>query len=284
VIYMISIRATAHTLKEMLRPVNQLVSECRIHYTPDGIKSTVVGPANTAMIALDLPAHMFQDYQVNETKQIGLELWRYNQKLQYANKNDIIGMRIETEESKLSVQGTQDTQGATSEPKRPYKINKMVLEDPDGFQDIIQLVDPEAIRKEPKIPSLNNTAFITMPVSRFKKIIKKSVFSEPVRKGKKRNRSGNQIRFQVDSGTFVTVSGNSDNPCTSRTTNTTSECTVDGTGKAIYDLDELLLIANAIRCKSVSLQFANDYPLVIKFTVLEYGEIQYLLAPRVESA
>lgn len=261
---MIHIKGNATALKQMFKPLEAVAKEIRLNITAEGLTSKAVNPQNTAMLGLELPKHIFMDWEV-EPITIGIELLKWNRALQYADKKEIIDINIQMDKSAIG---------------EGLKYGQISFEDADGFQDIIPVVDAEAIRKEPKVPELSRTAFVTIPTARLKKILRKSYLHE---QGEGKKYRSAYVTFEAKDGKFITTAEGQTSKCITKTTNDNTGCIVDGTGKALYALDELLEIIKVIKSDVVGLEFANDYPLGIKFAVLNHGVATYLLAPRVES-
>lgn len=265
---MIHIKSKGEILKKIFKPITAVDKEFRLHITPNGLTTAVVNPSNTAMLKLDIPSIIFDTFEVDADTIIGLELWRWQQKLQYTKNSDVVNIHIQMDKSAIS---------------DDLKYGTMVIDDGDGFQDTLSIVDPESMRKEPKISSLTKTAFVTLSVARLNKILKKSYVREPTQKGKRRSFTTSAIGFEVVDGVFNTTSENYTSKCNTRTTSETPLCGVRGEGKALYSLDELLYILKEIKNKFVEIEFAKDYPLTMKFSHLENCLAEWMLAPRVES-
>jgi len=114
----------------ILKGLEVLVSEARIHFQEQGLHSRAVDPANVAMVIVDVPRENLEAYSIDEEK---------------IKKNELVELKVE-DETTLKV-----------------KFGSVVYS--------VSLIDPSAIRKEPKIPNLELPAKIVLDAGEFKKAI-----------------------------------------------------------------------------------------------------------------
>lgn len=262
---MVYFKTTNRDLKSLMLPINTLVKECRLNFTSEGINCRAVNPTNTAMIVVDYPKEIFKEYSIADTQiptikrntTMGLEFESLNRKIKYNEPKAILDISTVTATNAIGVE------------------TSMMIKS-DGFSDKINLIDPSSIRKEPKIPELKLNAVFTIPTKRFLKILNKSKY----RGNKNKNSySTSYIKFATQNGKFITETFKDDiHPTTSETVIETQE-----SAKGYFDADELLKITKIIKSKDISIEMGVDYPIKIKFDILEKGKAEFMLAPRVES-
>jgi len=260
---MISFKTTNRELKSLMLPINILVKECKLNFTPDGINCKVVNPANTAMIAVDYPKELFKEYTISDghttarPTMVGLEFESLNRKIKYNEPKAILYIFTTTATNAIGVETSMT-------------INS------DGFSDKIDLIDPASIRKEPKISELKLNAKFTISTKRFLKILNKSRYGG---NKKKNSYSSSYIKFSTQDGKFLTETYKEYiHP-------TTSETIIDSqySSMGLFDADELLKITKIIKSKEITIEMGVDNPIKIGFDVLEKGKAEFLLAPRIES-
>lgn len=255
---MVSFETTNRELKALILPINTLVKECRLNFQDWGVSVRAVNPTNTAMISIDYPKEIFKEYRIDSNLQtVGLEFATLNRKIKYNEPKEIL---VITTTSATNAIGVEES----------FTIRS------DGFSDKINLIDPASIRKEPKIPELKMTSEFTIATKRFLKILNKSKNSG---NKKKNSYSESYIHFKTQDGKFLTETTRGDiHP-------TLSETSIESQGSAngYYDADELLKITKIIKSKNITIEMGVDYPIKIKFDVLEKGKAEFMLAPRVES-
>lgn len=115
-----------------------VVTEAKIHFNDDGVHATAVDPANVAMADAHLSTDAFESYDSGAVT-IGVNLNRLDEELSFAEKGDLIRVRVDMETRKLK------------------------LDIGDHVKPTIGLIDPDSIRQEPDIPDLDlpNGAVIT---------------------------------------------------------------------------------------------------------------------------
>jgi len=112
----------------ILKGLEVLVSEARIHFQEQGLHSRAVDPANVAMVIVDVPRENLEAYSIDEEKTVGVDVNRIYDIARSIKKNELVELKVE-DETTLKV-----------------KFGSVVYS--------VSLIDPSAIRKEPKIPNL----------------------------------------------------------------------------------------------------------------------------------
>jgi proliferating cell nuclear antigen len=142
---MIEAVINAGIFKDIVDAVACLVDECKLNYTPDGIKVAAVDPANVAMVHLDLGAASFQHYEANRGT-IAVDLVKMKDALAGAAGDDTVEIKV-LDGGKLVLR-----YGATT-----YRLS---------------LLDPGSIRKEPKKPFLDHPVKVVINGSDLKRMVK----------------------------------------------------------------------------------------------------------------
>lgn len=269
---MIKVTAKNKEFQEMFAAMRQIADEIRLNITQDGLKSAMVNPANTSMLYMELPRSIFNGFYVDESRTIGLNLSEWYSAIQFNSPKDLIEFELEITKQFSGAQGTG----------QPYESIYGVFKDLDGFEDAIAILDPAALRREPKPIPPPTSATVIIPTERIRKILKKASMT---RGQKKRNRSRYSadyyIKFKVENGT-LTTSHEADIRKGKSKTIAGNGIEITGEAHACYSTSELMNIMAAIKDKTVTLSFGTDYPLEIYFKILQHGTGRYLLAPRVE--
>ena len=150
-------------LKDIVDAVKCLVSECKLNYTPDGIKVAAVDPANVAMVHLDLKAASFQSYEANRGT-VAVDLVKLKDALAGAASDDKVELKV------LDGGKFQLRYGATT-----YRLS---------------LLDPGSIRKEPKKPNLDQPVKVVINGSDLKRMVESC------------KKVGSRVRFESGNGFF----------------------------------------------------------------------------------
>ena len=130
----------------ILGGLKTLVSEAKWHFKEEGFHSRAVDPANVAMVIVDVSRENMEAYSIDEEKVIGVDVNRIFDIARSIKKNEPVELQVEDETTLKVKFGSVE-----------YSVS---------------LIDPSAIRKEPKIPKLDLPAKIVLDAGEFKKAIK----------------------------------------------------------------------------------------------------------------
>ncbi|MDS0284710.1 DNA polymerase sliding clamp [Haloarcula onubensis] len=126
---------SADTLQSALDSVSVLVDECKIHLEPEGLEIRAVDPANVGMVDLELAASGFESYEADGGL-IGLNLTMFKKVIGMADSSQLIHLELNEQIRKLDIRfGEVD-----------YTL---------------ALINPQSIRQEPDIPSLDAPVTLT---------------------------------------------------------------------------------------------------------------------------
>ena len=230
-------------LKTLLKGLNVLVSEARWHFTDRGLNVRAVDAANVAMVIATVEPDAFQAYKIEDNVVVGVELDRlYDMCKGFDNKDyaDITVM-----DGKLSV-----TSGSIT-----YTT---------------AIIDPSAIRREPKIPELDLPAEVVVEAKEFKKAIAAV------------ERVDDEAIFEkTDEGFRIVGKGDVDSVAYSVDNSELIDAN-NGRARARFGVDylkEFCKVANG----AVKIRFGNDYPCWLTFNPKDGFTIEYVQAPRIEA-
>jgi proliferating cell nuclear antigen len=235
-------------LKDTAEVLSAMVHEAKLKLMPQGISVNAVDPANVAMVSIDLAKDAFDSFEATDGE-LGIDIVKLNHIMEMANKEDIIKLELDENAHKLVISMR-------------------------GLAYTMSLLDPSSIRKEPKIPSLDLPAHITLKGEDFKRAVKAA------------EKVGDYMNIGVKGEVFFMESeGDTDKVLME----VTKEQLVDITPcevTSLFSLDYLSDISKtAGRASQLTLDVGKDYPIRINFPFAEgHGQALYMLAPRVESA
>lgn len=234
-------------LKTISRAIVALVSECRIHFLNKGLHSRAVDPSNVAMVIVDVPKESVDSYRIEAEKTIGLDMNRVFDISKTISAKDLVEISLQDENNLRIKFGSVE-----------YNL---------------ALIDPSAIRKEPRIPELNLPAKIVLDAGEFKKAISATEkISENVVLKSDKNSFTIEAKGDVEKLTF-TMAG--------------SELVEfnGGEAKSMFSIDylkEFCKVANVGDLLTIYL--GTNYPARFSFELVGGKvRVEYILAPRVES-
>jgi proliferating cell nuclear antigen len=235
----------AETLRDAIESVSSLVDEVKFSISEKGLELKAVDPANVAMVSLKIGAEAFEFFKADQGE-IGVDLVRLSDVLSMADKGETVQLELDEESHKLKI-GV----GALS-----YTLS---------------LIDPTAIRKEPRIPELDLPAHVTLPGAELRRAVKAA---EKV--------SDHVILGVSDEGFYMEAKGDIDS-LKLKIPSTELLGMKPGEARSLFSLDYLEDMSKSIgKAGEVTLEMGIDYPLRVSFKIGQPVEINYLLAPRIE--
>lgn len=237
----------AGTLKEAIGGVTRLVDEGKFKLGEDGISLKAVDPADAAMVLLDIEREAFSEYECDEEEEIGMDLERLE---------DILGVMSGSSEVSIELgEGTMELRS-------------------DGLDYRMTLPDPSSIRKEPKIPDLDLKARIFMEGDEFRRAVKAA------------QKVSDHIAMKTEDEIFVLeASGDSDSLTFEMGVDDLIDIENDEDSRSLFSLDYLDDMSRAInKADEIRLRLGTDLPVMVDFSLGEGVEMEYLLAPRIETA
>ncbi|WP_202320116.1 DNA polymerase sliding clamp [Archaeoglobus neptunius] len=244
---MIDVIMTGDMLKTITRAVVALVSEARIHFLEKGFHSRAVDPANVAMVIVDVPKDSFEVYKIENEKTIGVDMDRVFDIGKSISAKDLVELNVE-DESTLKIKfGSVE-----------YKV---------------ALIDPSAIRKEPKIPELELPAKIVLDAGEFKKAIAAA------------EKISDHVVFRSDRDGFrIEAKGDVDSIVFQMTETELIEFN-GGEARSMFSVDylkEFCKVAGSGDLLTVHL--GTNYPVRLVFELVSGRvKVEYILAPRIEA-
>ncbi|MCJ7444709.1 MAG: proliferating cell nuclear antigen (pcna) [Methanotrichaceae archaeon] len=235
----------AETLRDAIEAVSSLVDEVKFSLSEKGLELKAVDPANVAMVSLIVRSEAFEYFKATPGE-IGMDLVRLSDVLSMADKGENVQLELDEESHKLKI-------GVGS------------------LSYTLSLIDPTAIRKEPRIPELDLPAHVTLPGGELRRAVKAA---EKV--------SDHVIIGVSDEGFFMEAKGDIDS-LKLKIPSTELLGMKPGEARSLFSLDYLDDMSKAIgKANEVTLELGIDYPLKVNFKLGQSVDINYLLAPRIE--
>lgn len=242
----------AKKLKGALVAVTQLVGECKIRFTDEGLEMRAVDKANVGMVDLCLETDEFDFFHVDDRRDVlGVDVNRLASIVAFIEKGDeTVHISLESDESKLKVEG-------------------------GDLEYSMALIDPSVIRSIPDLPDFELPASVTFAGAEFHRAV---VASDLI---------SNYLIFgaDVDTGEFyIETKGDTD----AVSYRLGEEDVVDMTiapARSLFSLNYLKEMRRAIpKNGEVKLELGDEYPVRIRFTLPKTdSHAEYILAPRIDS-
>ncbi len=244
------ILAESRLLKESVGIISDLVSEVNLKIDKDKIELIAMDPANVVMIVFKLLSSAFVEYNVDKEETISVNLDNLNQVLRRVKPSDTISLELNEERSKLKIVLSGDSH-------RTFNLRLINLEE-----------------REQKVPELS----FNVKIETDSKVLEDAIEDVGI--------VAESVAFLAGSDTFsVKSEGNiSDAKVELKSDGVTSIALEGEDVISKYSVEYLKkLIKGGKLSEKVSVQFANDYPLKIDYTILNKVGLSFILAPRVSN-
>ncbi len=240
----------ADTLKGLVNVISTLIDEVKFTISPEGMTLRAVDPAHVAMIELNIEAGAFEAYAADQTE-IGLDLDKVKDVLKLSSSGDIISMEQDEGFGRLI-----------------FRVGNITRR--------MNLVDTSSMN-DPKVPQLELSANIEVPVSELQRGIKAS------------ENISDHIALTITGDYFeLACEGDTDSVNLKLDKSQLTSLNVNEEGSKYCSLFPLDYFSNLIKAvpsdATVKIDLDNDYPVMLNFALAEgKGSVKYLLAPRIES-
>lgn len=238
----------AGTLKDFLAPVSALVDECKLRLDGDGIRVTAVDPANVAMVETSLSVSGFESYDADGGV-IGLNLSTFEDVLALADSGQLVHLELNADTSTLDIRF-------------------------GGVDYTLALIDPEAIRQEPDLPSIDAPAEIVATGEQLDQAVTAAdLASDNIAL----NASAQEDVFWTD------AEGDTDDVQVTFDRDGLVDADITETVRSLYSLDYLTSMVGVMDDEhEVMARLADEMPVRLAFDHSEgRASVEYLLSPRV---
>jgi proliferating cell nuclear antigen len=239
------------TWKQIVDALATLLTEIHLVVSSSGIKLTQYDSSRAAMVDMELPRSMFQQYTCTEEHDICLGVAEIVKVSKRVAGDDRLVFNLDESEKRFEIK-------MIGHAERTFKL---------------QLLSPPEERTQRLTPSFDVRA--EMLADAFKHVVKDiGVVSNHLRVTAR----SNTLTFSGagDTGEVEVVLTRGDDDASLFRLSSTDEVT------SMYALSYLTEIAKAVSGDTVILQMTSQKPILLEFKIGETGEIRYLLAPRID--
>lgn len=265
----------AALLHRTIRALVALVDEANILVTQDSLSCTCVDAANVAMASVSLDKSCFKEYQVSTKTDfyLGLDVKMLCQFIAFMGEKGDLTIEMDEE----GYYTPYDPPMRNGKPNGKYEKGSLHLSNGTCSFNL-DTMNPDNIRREPKVPYLELTSAFTLPGYKLKKAVEAAdMVSDHM-----------IIEFLPELG--ARISGDGDIYGFSRFFGI-AELTDVKHGKeksrSLYSIDYISDMLKPIVKESkvdVKIELGTDYPMMMALDYHEPGaKTVYLMAPRIES-
>lgn len=236
-------------LSESIGIISELVNEGTFKITKDMIQLNALDPANVAMVDFKILSLAFKKFKVDKEQEITLNMDQFKQVLRRAKPTDTIVLSLDKEGSRFCV---------TIKGNNTKTFN-------------LSLIDAD--EKDQKMPNLTFTTKVETQTSLFDEAIEDmGVVSE-------------SVSFIIEGKNFL-VKAESSLQDAKVEFPSGKETKIESRGSATskYSIEYLKkMVKGGKLCDEVTVQFAQDYPLKLHYSIKDKLLLGFILAPRVDN-
>ena len=235
-------------LKESVAIISELVTEATFKITTDSVDLISMDPANVAMVIFKLLGSAFVEYDVKKEELLSINLNNLKQVLRRAKPNDTITLEVEENKLKIVLKGAST---------RTFYLSLINIDD----------------EKEKKVPDLKFAATITTQAS----ILNDAIEDADI--------VGESVTFTADNKNFkVSATGDLHKASIDIEAGDDTKITATEKVSAKYSIEYLKkMIQGSKLSDTVTIEFAKEYPLKLRFLEKNKVQLEFILAPRVDN-
>jgi proliferating cell nuclear antigen len=243
--------------RTLIEALKEILTEANLEFDSQGIKIMAVDETHTVLVYLRLHSDRFENYYCPAKHVLGVNMIYFFKLIKTMGNSDSLTLYLPASNpNKLGIRMENSEKSTTT-------------------NYFLKLFDTDV--EDIQIPALNFTSIIHMPSADLQKICRDM------------NALGEKLDVEITSsstdlifrcmGDFAeqetVISENSSNMKVHKASNATNEIV-----QGIFQLKHLVLFTKCTSlCPSIELYLKNDFPIILRYTVANLGEIKLVLAP-----
>jgi proliferating cell nuclear antigen len=247
----------ASAFKTLIEALKEILTDVNFEIDPTGIKIIAMDNNHVALIHMKLLSKNFEKFYCPKAIDCGISMFRLFKLLKTMSPNDTLTLFIEKEEpSVLKIQIE------TAEKNLRHTFD-------------LKLMDIDLDKND--IPPTEFESVIRLPSSDFKKLCgDMSALADDI----EIKSAGNQLIFSISNewvNQETVISETNSNNGLSFIQNSSPDEVIEG----VFSLKYLVLFAKCTNlCQNIEIYLKNDYPIIIKYSVANLGEVKFCLATK----
>lgn len=246
----------ASAIRTLIEALKEILTDVNIDVDSTGIKIIAMDSSHVALIHMKLLAKNFEKFYCPKQVICGVSMLRLYKLLKIMSPNDTLTLYIEKDEpSDLKIQIETGEKGL----RHNFSLKLM-----DLFVDKVE------------VPPAEFSSVLRLPSTDFQKLCRDmSNLSEEI----DIKSSGNQLEFTVSNDWVdqTTVIKESVNNGMSYIQNLSPDEVIQGS----FSIKKLVMFSKCTNlCQNIEIYLKNDYPIIIKYSVANLGEVKFCLAPK----
>jgi len=249
----------AAAFRTLIEALKEILTEANLEFDSTGIKIMAMDETHTVLVYLRLHADRFNEYYCPQKFVLGINMIYLFKLIKTMGNNDSLTLYLPA--------SNPNKLGIRMENSEKSTITNYFL----------KLFDTDV--EEIQIPALNFTSIIHMPSTDLQKICRDmNALGEKL--DVEITSSGVDLIFKcigdfAEQETVISENNGTSNMKVHKSSGNTTEIV-----QGIFQLKHLVLFTKCTSlCPSIELYLKNDYPLILRYTVANLGEVKLVLAP-----
>jgi proliferating cell nuclear antigen len=245
--------------RTLIEALKEILTEANLEFDPQGIKIMAVDETHTVLVYMRLLSDKFETFYCPAKHVLGVNMIYFFKLIKTMGNNDSLTLYLPA--------SNPNKLGIRMENSEKSTVTNYFL----------KLFDTDV--EDIQIPSLNFTSIIHMPSTDLQKICRDM------------NALGEKLDVEITSSaadlifkcigdfaeqeTIISENNGTSNMKVHKSSGNTAEIV-----QGIFQLKHLVLFTKCTSlCPSIELYLKNDYPLILRYTVANLGEVKLVLAP-----
>jgi proliferating cell nuclear antigen len=245
--------------RTLIEALKEILTEANLEFDPQGIKIMAVDETHTVLVYLRLQSDKFETFYCPAKHVLGVNMIYFFKLIKTMGNNDSLTLYLPA--------SNPNKLGIRMENSEKSTVTNYFL----------KLFDTDV--EDIQIPSLNFTSIIHMPSMDLQKICRDmNALGEKL--DVEITSSGVDLIFKcigdfAEQETIISENNGTSNMKVHKSAGNAAEIV-----QGIFQLKHLVLFTKCTSlCPSIELYLKNDYPLILRYTVANLGEVKLVLAP-----
>lgn len=255
--YVLEIRTVqSSAIKTLVEALKELLTDVVIEVDDTGLRVIAMNKACAVLVHLKLDASRFEYFRCSKPLNLGVNINNLYKLIKTVGNSDTLTMYVEEDESHLGIK----IESSEKNSRTVYKLNLLDMENPDITVDAMQFDDTIELGSgefQKLCRDMHNIA----------DVVEIKVVNEEV-----------TFSCRGDFSTQETVLGNG---CLQKAESSSEPRPASEITQGIFNLDYLVMFTRCTNLSpTVQLFLKNDFPLFVRYTVSNLGEIKLVCAPQ----
>ncbi|MHA1114606.1 MAG: proliferating cell nuclear antigen (pcna) [Candidatus Heimdallarchaeaceae archaeon] len=236
--------------------ISSIVSECFLSINKDSIQIKTFDPTRISMFDFVLKKEAFQEFKVDNSFSLGLNLETFNNMLKTAKKDEVLNLNFDEREQRLRILFKAKNR------ERSFTLKMIDIKDDNPPPDKVKIL---------------RTAQFNIDASFFQQVLKDSMM---ISDHFKIHAFPDKVIFSCSSfsNEMETVVGPESEEIETESFEIIEE------SESSYSLEFLNNFMKGIRSsETLTIGFATNKPIILEYNLENKGYLHYMLAPRIES-